>query len=72
MALKGGQFYAIEVKTKTGKISNDQLQWLRNASNNGAVSMVVRSLNDVLDIVADLEKKENRVADIVDRLFICY
>jgi len=71
MALKNGVFYAIEVKTKTGKVSDEQIQWLRDANGQGAVAMVVRSLQDVLDIIEDLGRKKNRVADMVDSMFIC-
>ena len=48
MAIKDGRFYAIEVKTATGKVSVHQYEWLQKAHDYGAVSIVVRSLEDLI------------------------
>jgi hypothetical protein len=46
-AIKQSLFYAIEVKTPTGKVSSDQYTWLRKASQYGAIAMVVRSVEEL-------------------------
>lgn len=48
MAIKEGLFFAIEVKTATGKVSAHQYAWLQKAHHHGAISMVVRSLDDLI------------------------
>lgn len=48
MAIKDGKFYAIEVKTATGKVSEHQYKWLMKAHQHGAIAMVVRSLDDLI------------------------
>lgn len=48
LAIKDGKFYCIEVKTPTGKLSENQYKWLQKASSHGAVSMVVKSLDDLI------------------------
>lgn len=48
MAIKNGLFYAIEVKTPTGKVSKHQYGWLEKAHKHGAIAMVVRSLDDLI------------------------
>ena len=48
LAIKGGKFYCIEVKTPKGKLAEHQLTWLKKAQNHGAISMVVRSLDDLI------------------------
>lgn len=65
MAIKEGRFYAIEVKTKTGKLDNHQRQWLINARSQGAITMCVRSLDDLIKILDDLKKYRNEKLDNV-------
>lgn len=40
-------FFAIEVKTKTGKITENQLSFLEDVNANGGVGFVARSVEDV-------------------------
>ena len=47
LAIKGGKIFCIEVKTPTGKLSPHQYTWLEKAHKHGAVSMVVRSVEDL-------------------------
>jgi len=42
-----GRFLAIEVKTKTGKTSTEQDQFLENIRIQGGISFVARSLEEV-------------------------
>lgn len=46
-ALKKGKLYALEVKSSTGKLSNDQIGFLENINKNGGIGIVVRSIEDV-------------------------
>ena len=45
--LKGGRLLAIEVKSRTGRLSSDQVAFLDKAVANGAVAGVARSVDDV-------------------------
>ena len=54
MAVKDGQFYAIEIKTKAGKLSDVQKQWLTNARNSGAVTLVVTSVESLIQMLQDI------------------
>lgn len=46
-----GKFLGLEVKSKVGKPSSDQLDFKRGMEKNGAMYHVVRSLEDVLSII---------------------
>ena len=48
LAIKDGKFYCIEVKTPKGKLAEHQFIWLKKAHKHGAISMVVRSLDDLI------------------------
>lgn len=50
-AIKQGTFYAIEVKTPIGKVSQIQRTWLQTAKDHGAVSMVVRSIEELIQFL---------------------
>lgn len=47
-AIKQGRFYCIEVKTPKGKLSQNQYIWLQKAHKYGAISIVVKSLDDLI------------------------
>jgi len=49
MALKNGKFYAIEVKSATGKLSERQKMWLDEAKEYGAIVIVAHSLDEFMD-----------------------
>ena len=51
-ALKNGLFFCLEIKTPIGKLSPHQASWLAKARSHGAVTAVIRSLND-LQLVID-------------------
>jgi len=48
---KGGKFYAFEVKTSKGKISDHQQEFLDSVSRVGGIGIVVRSIDDVEKII---------------------
>lgn len=42
-----GKFFAVEVKTKTGRLSEHQKIFLNNVKTNGGIAIVARSIDDV-------------------------
>lgn len=42
-----GRFFAIELKTKTGKLSPEQIMWAMELEQSGAAVAVVRSIEDL-------------------------
>lgn len=44
-----GRFLAIEVKTKTGKVSPDQVKFLERVNQFGGLGFVARSVDEVID-----------------------
>lgn len=46
--LKGGRFFAIEVKAKTGKLSDEQAEFIFAVRTAGGIAFVARSLDDVI------------------------
>jgi hypothetical protein len=49
-----GQFLAIEIKTRTGKLSPDQKQFQQDVIAAGGMAIVVRSVAEVIDYVRAL------------------
>lgn len=47
LGLHGGKFLAIEVKTKTGKLSPEQEQFIDDVNKRGGLAFVARSIDDV-------------------------
>ena len=45
-----GQFVAIEVKTKKGRLSENQKSYLQKVADNGGLSFVARSIEDVKEM----------------------
>lgn len=41
-----GRFVAIEVKTKTGRLSKSQAKFLQDVKDNGGIAFVARSVNE--------------------------
>ena len=46
-----GKFVAIEVKTKTGRVSKNQKQFLEDVRNCGGIAFVARSVDEVREIL---------------------
>lgn len=49
-ALKEGKFYAIEVKTDKGIVSEEQQNFLENIALNDGIPVVARSLDDIIKV----------------------
>lgn len=49
-----GRFLGIEVKTKTGKVSESQAKWIQEAVQMGAVCTVVRSVEETMQFLDDV------------------
>lgn len=50
--LPDGRFLAIEVKTKTGKVSKDQNAFIHKVNKTGGLAFVSRSLEDTIEQLA--------------------
>ncbi len=46
-----GRFFALEVKSRTGRVSLDQLAFLKCVQDAGGIAGVVRSLEDVIRLI---------------------
>lgn len=51
MPIGSARFMWLEVKTKTGRLSKDQIDWHARAHANGVDVRVVRSISDAIDAV---------------------
>lgn len=49
-----GKFIGLEVKSKIGKISSDQAEFKKGMEKNGAMYYVVRSLEEVLQVIKQI------------------
>ena len=47
--LPGGRFLAIEVKSRTGTLSEHQKQWIELINRSGGLAFMARSITDVID-----------------------
>ena len=52
-----GRFFALEIKTPTGRVHDDQARWLRLVQSRGGYAAVVRSVDEAMAAV-DAAKKE--------------
>jgi len=53
IALKNGAILFLEIKTKTGKLSDNQKQFLKDVKKHGAIGLVARSISDVEKVLMD-------------------
>ena len=49
-----GVFFAIELKSSTGKLSPEQMEWQEKLNDNEAIAVVLRSYQEIDDFIADL------------------
>lgn len=54
--MRDGRALQIEVKTKAGKVSREQAEWLADCLRSGAVAGVCRSVDDALALVSGTTK----------------
>ena len=52
----GGRIFIIECKSKTGKMSTEQLAWKMVLERNGHTYHLVRSFNEYLDVISEKPK----------------
>lgn len=50
--LPSGKFFAIELKTATGKLSPEQTDWITRLNHSGAIAVVLRSKEQVTNFIA--------------------
>ncbi len=46
-----GFFWALELKTATGKLSDEQRGWLKSLGDSGAIVGVARSFDDIVEFI---------------------
>lgn len=51
-----GKAVAFEIKSKTGRLRDEQVEWLAAWTAEGGVALVIRSLDDLIQEVARLQK----------------
>jgi len=56
IACHRGRFIAIEVKSASGRMSDDQIRWQVEAQQAGALTLVARSVQDVHRFFDEVEK----------------
>ena len=54
-----GRFWAAEIKTETGKLSPEQIDWLTKLNHSGAMAVVLRSKEEI-DTFIEAAKKTPR------------
>ncbi len=55
--LKGGYFLAIECKSKKGKLSHSQKDFLDKISSKGGIALVIRSIDELIQYLSYYQKK---------------
>jgi hypothetical protein len=55
-----GVFVCFEVKTSTGRVSELQKEWIFKLNQNGALASVVRSVDEVAQVLAAVAKGETK------------
>ena len=58
-----GHFIAIEVKTRKGKLTANQIEFLNNVIGGGGHAIVARSLETVIDYITHIDKVELKKDD---------
>lgn len=53
-----GKFFAIEIKTDKGKLSEDQKNWITKLNMTGAIALVLRSKDEIREFVAAAMQKK--------------
>lgn len=51
LAWDNGKAYAFELKSKKGRVSTEQEEWLSKFRDEGGIGMVVRSLDEVMNFL---------------------
>ena len=56
LACYRGRFIAIEIKAPKGRVSTAQMQFLAEVKINGGLSYCVRSVDDIMDVIAEIRE----------------
>ncbi len=54
-AVKGGRFFALEVKTPAGSMSPEQLEWKTRLEDKGVIYVIATSVDVARDALSDFE-----------------
>ena len=57
--MPNGRFYAIELKTVSGKLSPEQKNWIERLNHTGAMAVVLRSTKEVEAFVTAIQKNRH-------------
>ena len=55
-----GRMFAIEIKNDVGKLSEKQEMWIRRLEHSGALVIVTRDLDQVIDVLTREDVKDER------------
>ena len=64
LAIRGGQFFGVEVKKPGGKVAEHQIAWADKARKFGAIILFIRSLQELIDDMAQYESVKPMGFDI--------
>ncbi len=64
--VSGGRFLAIEVKSKSGKLSKEQKEWRDRMESYGCIYILARSIEDVINVLQSEHVLQSR-AQPLDR-----
>ena len=56
-----GRYLAIEVKTRKGTLSDDQVRFLERVKSAGGIALVARSVDDVIEAIERLDPGQGRL-----------
>lgn len=62
LAVYKGKFIAIEVKTRSGKPTDNQMEFAKNVNANGGIAILVRSMDNMLDAWKKINEQYAREA----------
>ena len=61
--LPSGKFFAIELKTDKGRLSAEQVDWITKLNLSGAIAVVLRSKDEIMEFVASASKMKGPPRD---------
>jgi hypothetical protein len=61
--LPSGKFFAIELKTDKGRLSIEQVDWITKLNLSGAIAVVLRSKDEIMEFVTSASKMKGPPRD---------
>ena len=61
--LPSGKFFAIELKTDKGRLSIEQVDWITKLNFSGAIAVVLRSKDEIMEFVTSASKMKGPPRD---------